>query len=152
MQMTVDLNRDQNLVMIKAEPGVLDSLIQAVYAGNVTDNPLHLNKATLSSTESIIFPETDLSLVKDYKTSEFANATAVSNYKVIEERIKMKTSVAETRIEERKKYDRPTSYVFSPPYLLYLERKGHQKPYIAVYSRNTELLLPEQNQKHDYLF
>lgn len=146
-QMTIDMNRDQELVMIKAEPKALDSIINALPGQALSDNPLRLNKANLSATESIIFPETDLSLVKDYNKTEFTNAAELSKYKIIEERIKLKTSVAETRLEERKKYDRPGSYIFSPPYLFYLERKGHQKPYITVYTRNTELLLPEKNQK-----
>jgi hypothetical protein len=104
------------------------------------------NEYNLGFNASVVMPVLDFSLGRRYSPEELKKfGNTFRRYKVVEERIKFKTTLPENE-ESKKILTHPKGfrqYVFNSPCLFYMKKKGDELPYFVVRISHPELLLPQ---------
>jgi len=97
--------------------------------------------------ESVLVPEIDFSIVKDYSFDERKNLPELHDYSLAEERIKLKISAPATGgpMEVNHKYDTPKNYALNGNLLVYIKEVKSAEPYCIINVKHPEILKVEHH-------
>jgi hypothetical protein len=117
------INKPWNIALAKA-----DSLIRQ-----------HQCKYQILKDESVLVPELDFNIVKE---NAAGNKPLPHDYKLVEERIKLKLSAPKEGgpLEVSARFNTPKNYIMNGNVLYFIRETGKAKPYCVIYLRNPEIL------------
>ncbi len=102
------------------------------------------NKYLLSKDESVLVPEIDFNIVKDFNKEKDYFNTVLDNYNLVEERIKLKISPPKTGgpLEVNESFNTANNYIMSGNVFYTIRETDKTKPYCVIYVTNPEILKP----------
>jgi len=102
-----------------------------------------------ANNESVLIPELDFNIVKDFDKSETQSNPVFNNYSLAEERIKFKISAPKEGgpLEANKSYNTPVNFIMNGNVLVYIKEAGKKSPYCIIYIKHPEILKPAAKQR-----
>ncbi len=102
------------------------------------------SKCVLTKTQSVLIPEIDFNIVKDYDKEYVKNNPLLSGFDLVENRIKFKISPPKGGgpLEVNNSYNTATNFTMDGNVLYYIRQTDKLNPYCVIYVTNPEILKP----------